>query len=729
MIKQLFKKSLFVGVLLSAVFTFSAKATNSIQSTRTYVPDDNFERYLIRLGLDSGVLDNYVDTDKINKLTRLNLSSLSISDATGLQDFIALESLDISKNNLTSLNVSKNIKLKELVCANNRLSNLDVSALVDLTILNCSYNGLTSLNTSANTKLTQVTVFFTAITALDFTKNPSLTSLEINNNRLTSLDISKNPLLKSLEVRENAITAINFSNNPELTFFSAASNKLTTLDFSSNPKLTTAFIGVNNLTEVNLRNGNTTGINLSIAQNPSLTKVNVDDAALSNTQWKQVIPATVQVTTIPANTNGGPVVVNPDPVVTTPVFVYVKRVDSSKAPKIHAWYQKNGVETSITNSSNWPSNLPTAQIDTDGWYKFAINQDNYGVLFLYDDVKTVDFKFYTGNRWITLDAKGALKSIATSKPAVVVVTDPIVVIPDPIITTPDLTYVYVKREGSSKAPKIHAWYTKNGVDTPLTNTANWPSNLPTTQTDTDGWFKFAISQANYGVLFIYEDVKTVDFKSYTGNQWIVLDVNGAFKSISATRPTSTPITTTPVSRIKIYAKDGTNRVPKIHVWSNSKGNITNATNWPVNLPTMTLSTDGYYVYEVPSDQKDLNCLFIFGTDKTVDQRGATSDKYYSFNAGQYNVSLRGAADSEIPSQLVVATSPDSNSIQLQYPFTDQTIQVGIYRISGQLMLTKTINSQSEMNQLVNTSALTNGVYIVKLQEGSHQETVKIYLSK
>ena len=45
----------------------------------TYIPDDNFEKELIKLGYDY-VLDDYVLTDKINDISGLYVSDLEIKD-------------------------------------------------------------------------------------------------------------------------------------------------------------------------------------------------------------------------------------------------------------------------------------------------------------------------------------------------------------------------------------------------------------------------------------------------------------------------------------------------------------------------------------------------------------------------------------------------------------------------------------------------------------------------
>ena len=77
-------------------------------SQQTYVPDDNFEQALIDLGYDN-VLDDSVFTSNIAVVTNLNVSNLNISELTGIEDFIALESLDVSWNNLTNVDFINNL--------------------------------------------------------------------------------------------------------------------------------------------------------------------------------------------------------------------------------------------------------------------------------------------------------------------------------------------------------------------------------------------------------------------------------------------------------------------------------------------------------------------------------------------------------------------------------------------------------------------------------------------
>ena len=132
------KKSLFI-LLCLPIIGFSQQ---------TYIPDDDFEQYLINEGYDN-VLDDYVQTSAIDTISALYLGFFisNISDLTGLEDFALLKNLSIGANlNLTMLDVSQNTLLEHLSCSGNNLTTLDITANPALIYLDCSYNQLTSLD-------------------------------------------------------------------------------------------------------------------------------------------------------------------------------------------------------------------------------------------------------------------------------------------------------------------------------------------------------------------------------------------------------------------------------------------------------------------------------------------------------------------------------------------------------------------------------------------------------
>lgn len=89
-------------------------------------------------------------------------------------------------NQITSLNVKNNPKLKTLQVLKNKLNNIDISNNIELSELNCTLNQLETL---------------------DVSKNTLLQNLSCENNQLKSLDVSKNTKLISVFLRSNQLNA------------------------------------------------------------------------------------------------------------------------------------------------------------------------------------------------------------------------------------------------------------------------------------------------------------------------------------------------------------------------------------------------------------------------------------------------------------------------------------------------------------------------------------------
>ncbi|MBT8394601.1 MAG: T9SS type A sorting domain-containing protein [Bacteroidia bacterium] len=220
-------------------------------SQNTYVPDDHFEHTLINLGYDTTPLDNYVPTASIDTVTILIATNKSISDLTGIEDFISLTELYITSNQITNLDLSKNLQLVKLFCDSNYLTSLDVSSNILLAELRCQKNDLENLN---------------------ITQNPDLNFLWCYNNDLSSLNVSQNTLLAELDCFDNQITNLDVSNNNNLGSLSCWAN---------------------NLEELNVKNGNNNNLTYFDARmNPNLSCIEVDDENWSTDNWSQIDPQT-----------------------------------------------------------------------------------------------------------------------------------------------------------------------------------------------------------------------------------------------------------------------------------------------------------------------------------------------------------------------------------------------------------------------------------------------------
>ena len=149
----------------------------SVQAEVVSIPDAKFLKVLISTGVDKN-RNGQIEQSEALATTYLNIYNSSILDLTGIEAFTNLDSLACYGNLLTTLDLSKNLKLTWLNCSSTRISSLDLSKNTALTYLNCFYNQrLTSLTINSNT---------------------ALTFLNCGQSKLVELDISQNTLLKNL---------------------------------------------------------------------------------------------------------------------------------------------------------------------------------------------------------------------------------------------------------------------------------------------------------------------------------------------------------------------------------------------------------------------------------------------------------------------------------------------------------------------------------------------------
>lgn len=147
--KQRFsKRTRLVSALLTLamVFTFlpfSAFAANTeidfnSPDFKLNFPDEEFRRFLKECCDKNG--DGKLDVDIKNMTIP---TSYAIKSLEGIRFFEDLEKLDCHDIGLTTLNVGKNFKLKELDCSQNQLKEYYPILSSGLKKLNCSNNKLT----------------------------------------------------------------------------------------------------------------------------------------------------------------------------------------------------------------------------------------------------------------------------------------------------------------------------------------------------------------------------------------------------------------------------------------------------------------------------------------------------------------------------------------------------------------------------------------------------------
>jgi Leucine-rich repeat (LRR) protein len=121
------------------------------------IPDTAFLHALIDEGVDANG-DSLISYPEAEAIISLNVSGRGITDITGIEAFVNLDTLDCSSNSLTSLDISNNPALKGLYIQDNQIDSLDVSGNTALHYLSFGGNRLASLDVTNNISLRSLSI-------------------------------------------------------------------------------------------------------------------------------------------------------------------------------------------------------------------------------------------------------------------------------------------------------------------------------------------------------------------------------------------------------------------------------------------------------------------------------------------------------------------------------------------------------------------------------------------
>ena len=241
-------------------------AVGVCRTDETVFPDANFRQALYEFAKNpsSGIVEgfpyNYYTypvgayTGYIKDWKKMDLAGKSIANLKGIEHFYNLQTLICNDNQLTSVDLTKNVNLSTLNLSNNSLSTIDLS------------------------------------------KNKELNTLSLRNNKLESLDVTNNVNLQSLHVNNNLLTEINLAANWMLKYLDINDNKLNTLDLSyaeylevncQNNKLTE--ISVGDIERLNCSNNNLTGLKFDAYSGVKFKYLNCSDNAINGANVQQFV--------------------------------------------------------------------------------------------------------------------------------------------------------------------------------------------------------------------------------------------------------------------------------------------------------------------------------------------------------------------------------------------------------------------------------------------------------
>ncbi|MBR0079232.1 MAG: hypothetical protein IJP69_02530 [Synergistaceae bacterium] len=382
-----------------------------IDINATSFPDIAFRAY-VKKNFDTDS-DGKLSTAEISAVTTISVShyqapgeitddhifhDIGVNGLRGVEFFTELTFLDCSKNELRSLDISKNTKLTTLYCSGAWLSELDVTkhtALIDLQCagnyfssfdvskntalvsLDCGIEELTGLDVTKNTNLKSLRLEVSKLTQLDLSKNTALTFLLCNRSSLTALDLSKNTALTTLECcqnpnmtrltlpettsltkitcYENKLSGLDVSKNTALTQLTVSNNEITTIDITKNTALTGFSVSMNKLTELDVSK-NTALTDLGCAGN-KITKLDV----CNNTALTGLSVGDNELTTLDISKNTALIGLG----LYQNHFTTFDLSKHTALTRLTIWGQTATVTPTATNNKEYPCSLPFSALGMD----------------------------------------------------------------------------------------------------------------------------------------------------------------------------------------------------------------------------------------------------------------------------------------------------------------------------------------------------------------------------
>lgn len=212
----------------SVIFFFASLFTTlSAQAQNVYFADIHLKTVLLANSSVNSNGDNEIQKTEATSFSgSLNLSNSGIWNMTGIEYFSNMVALDVSNNQLSSINLNSNTSLVSLNCSNNSIEELNVETLTELRSLNASSNALTEINLINNNLLIRFYCSKNNIEDLYLNENTALMGLDCSSNALTSLDISANSELMMLDCSDNKLSSLNMANNNNVNIASSSFNAL-----------------------------------------------------------------------------------------------------------------------------------------------------------------------------------------------------------------------------------------------------------------------------------------------------------------------------------------------------------------------------------------------------------------------------------------------------------------------------------------------------------------------
>jgi Leucine-rich repeat (LRR) protein len=145
--------------------------------------------------------------EQAEDIVELRARKKGIAATGGIEYLTNLKLLDLTRNQIQAIDLSRNPLLENVFLGNNRIEVLDLSANKNLRMVELFMNELGTLDVSQNPVLESLCLNANELESIDLSHNRELEELLINDNSLVSLDLPANGNLQVLEARNNRLSA------------------------------------------------------------------------------------------------------------------------------------------------------------------------------------------------------------------------------------------------------------------------------------------------------------------------------------------------------------------------------------------------------------------------------------------------------------------------------------------------------------------------------------------
>ena len=193
-----------------------------VEINKTNFPDSVFRKYVednIDKADTTGQKDGKLSKTERDAVTTISITNQNCTDLTGIAYFANLTTLECQHNGLKELNLEDNENLTDLNCSYNQLTTLDVSKNAKLRILECYNNSIAELNLGDITNLYWLLCAENNLTELDVSKNRYLEQLHCRHNNLRRLVIGNNYSLRTLYLEGNHLTSLDLYHKAKIDNF------------------------------------------------------------------------------------------------------------------------------------------------------------------------------------------------------------------------------------------------------------------------------------------------------------------------------------------------------------------------------------------------------------------------------------------------------------------------------------------------------------------------------